>query len=108
MHKKRPPDPIPTIVTLLWMTAGNAKIRDGAVGIYSRPFFQLHQLDRSSSRESAVLPPLHLNGANMAVRFGGKERKSVTFVSCVLSRPGVFAYGDVRPNRVKRVGVPRE
>ena len=39
----------------------------------------------------------------MAVRFGGKERKSVTFVSYVLSRPGVFAYGDVRANRVKRV-----
>jgi len=38
MHKKRPRDPISTIATLLWMTAGSAKIRDRAVGMYSRPF----------------------------------------------------------------------
>ena len=29
MHKKRPRDPISAIATLLWMTAGSAKIRDG-------------------------------------------------------------------------------
>jgi NADPH-dependent glutamate synthase beta subunit-like oxidoreductase len=47
--------------------------------------------------------PLHLNGANMAVRFGGKERKSVTFWLVRSEPPGVFAFGDVRANRVKRV-----
>jgi hypothetical protein len=32
-----------------------------------------------------------------------KSEGASLFISYVLSRPGVFAYGDVRANRVKRV-----
>jgi hypothetical protein len=39
----------------------------------------------------------------MAVRFGGKERRSVIFYLVRSESPGIVAYGDVKANRVNRV-----